>query len=165
MAAKEKTLKDLFHETLKDIYFAEKQILKALPKLAKAANSDQLRNAFETHREETKGQVGRLEEIFELIGKPARGKTCDAILGILDEGKEVMEEFGDSPALDAGLLAGAQAVEHYEISRYGTLKTWASELGLTGAGKLLDETLVEEKRTDELLTELAKAAVNQKAAA
>ena len=165
MAAKEKTLEDLFHETLKDIYFAEKQILKALPKLAKAANSDQLRNAFETHRDETEGQVGRLEEIFELIRKPARGKTCDAILGILDEGKEVMEEFGDSPALDAGLLAGAQAVEHYEISRYGTLKTWASELGLTGAAKLLDDTLVEEKRTDKLLTELAKAAVNQKAAA
>jgi ferritin-like metal-binding protein YciE len=134
MAAKAKTLEDLFHETLKDIYFAE-------------------------------GQVGRLEEIFELIRKPARGKTCDAILGILDEGKEVMEEFGDSPALDAGLLAGAQAVEHYEISRYGTLKTWASELGLSEAAKLLDETLVEEKRTDELLTELAKAAVNQTAAA
>lgn len=165
MAAKAKTLEDLFHETLKDIYFAEKQILKALPKLAKAANSDQLRHAFETHRDETEGQVGRLEEIFELIRKPARGKTCDAILGILDEGKEVMAEFGDSPALDAGLLAGAQAVEHYEISRYGTLKTWAAELGLTGAVKLLDETLVEEKRTDELLTELAKAAVNQKAAA
>ena len=165
MAAKTKTLEDLFHETLKDIYFAEKQILKALPKLAKAANSDQLRKAFLTHRDETEGQVGRLEEIFELIRKPARGKTCDAILGILDEGKEVMEEFEDSPALDAGLLAGAQAVEHYEISRYGTLKTWASELGLSEAAKLLDETLVEEKRTDELLTELAKAAVNQTAAA
>ncbi len=105
--------------------------LKALPKLAKAANSDQLRNAFQTHHGETEGQVGRLEEIFELIRKPARDKTCDAILGILDEGKEVMEEFEDSPALDAGLLAGAQAVEHYEISRYGTLKTWASELGLS----------------------------------
>ena len=165
MAAKAKTLEDLFHETLKDIYFAEKQILKALPKLAKAANSDQLRNAFQTHHGETEGQVGRLEEIFELIRKPARGKTCDAILGILDEGKEVMEEFEDSPTLDAGLLSGAQAVEHYEISRYGTLKTWASELGLSGAAKLLDETLVEEKRTDELLTELAKSAVNQTAAA
>ncbi len=165
MTPKDKDLNDLFLDTLKDIYFAEKQILKALPRLAKSVNSDQLRNAFETHRDETEGQVGRLEEIFELIRKPARGKTCDAILGILDEGKEVMEEFGDSPALDAGLLAGAQAVEHYEISRYGTLKTWASELGLTGAVKLLDETLVEEKRTDELFTELAKAAVNQTAAA
>jgi ferritin-like metal-binding protein YciE len=98
MAAKAKTLEDLFHETLKDIYFAEKQILKALPKLAKVANSDQLRNAFQTHHGETEGQVGRLEEIFELIRKPARGKTCDAILGILDEGKEFMEEFEDSPA-------------------------------------------------------------------
>ncbi|MGH6795975.1 MAG: ferritin-like domain-containing protein [Methylocella sp.] len=165
MAAKAKTLRDLFHETLKDIFFAEKQILKALPKLAKAANSGELRNAFEKHRDETDGQVGRLEEIFELIGKPARGKTCGAILAILNEGKEVMEEFDDSPALDAGLLAGAQAVEHYEISRYGTLKTWASELGLSEAVKLLDNTLVEEKRTDELLSRLATAAVNQKAAA
>ena len=166
MATKAKTLEDLFHETLKDIFFAEKQILKALPKLAKAANLGELRNAFEKHRVETEGQVGRLEEIFELIGKPARGKTCDAILGILDEGKEVMAEFDDSPALDAGLLlAGAQAVEHYEISRYGTLKTWASELGLSEAVKLLDETLAEEKRTDELLSKLATAAVNQKAAA
>lgn len=165
MATKAKTLEDLFHETLKDIFFAEKQILKALPKLAKAANLGELRNAFEKHRAETEGQVGRLEEIFALIGKPARGKTCDAILGILDEGKEVMAEFDDSPALDAGLLAGAQAVEHYEISRYGTLKTWASELGLNEAVKLLDETLAEEKRTDELLSKLATAAVNQKAAA
>jgi ferritin-like metal-binding protein YciE len=165
MATKAKKLEDLFHETLKDIFFAEKQILKALPKLAKAANLGELRNAFETHRYETEGQVGRLEQIFELIGKPARGKTCDAILGILDEGKEVMAEFDDSPALDAGLLAGAQAVEHYEISRYGTLKTWASELGLNEAVKLLDETLAEEKRTDELLSKLAIAAVNQKAAA
>jgi len=165
MATKAKTLEDLFHETLKDIFFAEKQILKALPKLAKAANLGELRSAFEKHRDETEGQVGRLEEIFELIGKPARGKTCDAILGILDEGKEVMAEFDDSPALDAGLLAGAQAVEHYEISRYGTLKTWASELGLSEAVKLLDETLAEEKRTDELLSKLATAAVNQKAAA
>jgi ferritin-like metal-binding protein YciE len=165
MATKAKTLEDLFHETLKDIFFAEKQILKALPKLAKAANLGELRNAFEKHRDETEGQVGRLEEIFELIGKPARGKTCAAILGILDEGKEVMAEFDDSPALDAGLLAGAQAVEHYEISRYGTLKTWASELGLSEAVKLLDETLGEEKRTDELLSKLATAAVNQKAAA
>jgi ferritin-like metal-binding protein YciE len=165
MATKAKTLEDLFHETLNDIFFAEKQILKALPKLAKAANLAELRNAFAKHRDETEEQVGRLEEIFELIGKPARGKTCDAILGILDEGKEVMAEFDDSPALDAGLLAGAQAVEHYEISRYGTLKTWASELGLSEAVKLLDETLAEEKRTDELLSKLATAAVNQKAAA
>jgi ferritin-like metal-binding protein YciE len=108
MAGKEKALEDLFHEILKDIYFTEKQVLKALPKMAKAANSDQLRAAFETHRNETEGHVERLEEIFKLIGKPARGKTCEAILGIVDEGKEVMEEFENSPALDAGLLAGAQ---------------------------------------------------------
>src|ERR1700712_542588 len=126
----EKDLNALFLDTLKDIYFAEKQILKALPKMAKAATSDRLRAAFEKHHDETEGQVDRLEQIFELIGKPARGKTCDAIMGILDEGKEIMDEYKGTSALDAGLLAAAQAVEHYEISRYGTLKTWATELGL-----------------------------------
>jgi ferritin-like metal-binding protein YciE len=164
MSAKEKTLEDLFYETLKDIYFAEKQILKALSKMAKAANSNDLRQAFEKHLGETEGHVERLEEVFDLIDRPARGKTCDAILGIVDEGKEVMEEFGDSPALDAGLLAGAQAVEHYEISRYGTLRTWAAELGLKDAVRLLDQTLTEEKKTDELLTKLAEGAVNLAAA-
>ena len=150
MSAKEKTLEDLFYETLKDIYFAEKQILKALPKMAKAVNSDDLRRAFEKHRGETEGHVERLEKVFDLIDRPARAKTCDAILGIVDEGKEIMEEFGDSPALDAGLLAGAQAVEHYEISRYGTLRTWAAELGLNDAARLLDQTLdrrEEDRRT------------------
>jgi ferritin-like metal-binding protein YciE len=164
MSAKEKTLEDLFYETLKDIYFAEKQILKALPKMAKAVNSDDLRRAFEKHRGETEGHVERLEKVFDLIDRPARAKTCDAILGIVDEGKEIMEEFGDSPALDAGLLAGAQAVEHYEISRYGTLRTWAAELGLNDAARLLDQTLTEEKKTDELLTKLAEGAVNLAAA-
>jgi ferritin-like metal-binding protein YciE len=163
-AAKQKTLEDLFYETLKDIYYAEKQILKALPKMAKAANSEELRQAFEKHRDQTEGHVERLEDIFEQIQKPARGKTCDAILGIVEEGKEVMDEFGDSDALDAGLLAGAQAVEHYEISRYGTLKTWASELGLKDAARLLDQTLAEEKETDVLLTKLARSTVNQQAA-
>ncbi len=115
----EKDLNELFLDTLKDIYYAEKQILKALPKMAKAANSDKLRAAFEKHHDETEGQVERLEQIFELLGKAARGKKCDAIEGILDEGKEIMEEYADTPALDAGLLAAAQAVEHYEISRYG----------------------------------------------
>lgn len=165
MATKQKTLEDLFYETLKDIYFAEKQILKALPKMAKAANSDELRQAFEKHRDQTEGQVERLEEIFEHIQKPARGKTCDAIIGIVEEGKEVMEEFGDSDALDAGLLAGAQAVEHYEISRYGTLKSWATQLGLKDVAKLLDQTLSEEKETDTLLSKLAQSVVNQRAAA
>jgi len=163
MAAKDKDLNDLFLDTLKDIYFAEKQILKALPKMAKAVSSDKLRAAFEKHHDETEGQVDRLEQIFELLDKPARGKTCDAILGILDEGKEIMEEYKGCEALDAGLLAAAQAVEHYEISRYGTLRTWAEELGLEDAAGLLQETLDEEKETDESLTGLAETLVNQEA--
>ena len=162
---KQKTLEDLFHETLRDIYHAEKQILKALPKMAKAAHSDELRQAFEKHRDQTETHVERLEEVFEQMGKPARGKPCEAIQGIIEEGKEIMESFGDSPALDAGLLAGAQAVEHYEISRYGTLKTWADECGLGEAVRLLDETLEEEKQPDALLTRLATSTVNQQAAA
>jgi ferritin-like metal-binding protein YciE len=165
MPASPKTLEDLFHETLKDIYYAEKAILKALPKMAKKAESDDLRAAFEKHRDETETHVERLEEIFNALDKPPRGKTCDAIIGLIDEGKEVMEEFKNSEALDAGLLAGAQAVEHYEISRYGTLKAWAAKLGMDDAVSLLDQTLQEEKKTDQLLTELAEAALNQKAAA
>ncbi len=129
----EKNLNALFLDTLKDIYYAEKQIYKSLPKMAKAAQSDQLRAAFEKHHDETEGHIERLEQIFELLGKPARGKKCDAIEGILDKGKEVMDEYQDAPALDAGLLAAAQAVEHYEISRYGTLKAWAGKLSLAQA--------------------------------
>ena len=163
MAKKQKTLDDLFHETLKDIYYAEKKILTALPKMAKAAQSKELQAAFEKHEGETEGQVDRLEKVFALIEQPAKGKTCDAINGIVDEGKEIMKEFRGSAALDAGLLAAAQAVEHYEISRYGTLKTWAKELGLDEAVSLLEETLEEEKKTDEALTELAESAVNQEA--
>src|SRR5437588_12775441 len=158
-----KTLQDLFHDTLKDIYYAEKKILASLPKMAKAAQSPDLQAAFEKHEQETEGQVERLEQVFALIEEPAKGKTCDAINGILDEGKEIMTEFKGSPALDAGLLAAAQAVEHYEIARYGTLKTWAEELGLNDALQLLDETLEEEKATDEALTELAESVVNQEA--
>jgi ferritin-like metal-binding protein YciE len=165
MATKDKDLNDLFLDTLKDIYFAEKQILKALPKMAKAATSEKLRAAFEKHHDETEGQVERLEQIFELLDKPARGKTCDAIMGILDEGKEIMDEYKGTSALDAGLLAAAQAVEHYEISRYGTLKTWATELGMKDAVKLLDQTLSQEKNTDDTLSVLAKSAVNLAAAA
>lgn len=160
----EKDLSDLFVDTLKDIYYAEKQIYKALPKMAKAAASDELRVAFEKHHGETEGQIERLEQIFEMIGKPARGKKCDAIEGIIDEGKEIMEEYADTPALDAGLLAAAQAVEHYEISRYGTLKTWANQLGHKDAVKLIDQTLAEEKKTDEALSKLAVSAVNAEAA-
>ena len=165
MAAKDKDLNDLFLDTLKDIYFAEKQILKALPKMAKAALSGKLRAAFEKHRGETEGQVERLEQIFELLEVPARGKTCDAIMGILDEGKEIMEEYKGCEALDAGLLAAAQAVEHYEIARYGTLKQWALQLGMKEAVRLLDQTLQQEKKTDVSLTSLAEAAVNLAAAA
>jgi ferritin-like metal-binding protein YciE len=160
----EKHLDALFLDTLKDIYYAEKQIYKALPKMAKAAASDKLRAAFEKHHDETEGQIERLEKIFEQLGKPARGKKCDAIEGILDEGEEIMDEYTDTLALDAGLLAAAQAVEHYEISRYGTLKTWASKLGHGDAVKLLDETLAEEKKTDDALSKLAVSAINAEAA-
>lgn len=155
MSKEPKKLDELFHETLKDIYFAEKKLLTALPKLAKAAESEELKAAFEKHAEETQGHVERLEQVFELIEEDPHGKTCDAILGLVEEAQEVMKEFKDSPALDAGLIASAQAAEHYEISRYGTLKTWAEELGLKDAVSLLDATLAEEKKTDELLTQLA----------
>lgn len=164
MAAKEKTLDDLFLHTLKDIFYAEKQILKALPKMAKAAESEELRQAFEKHREETEGQIERLEQVFQMLGKPARGVQCEAINGIIEEGKEVMEDFADSVVLDAGILAAAQAVEHYEITRYGSLRTWAEELGMRDAAKLLEQNLEEEKKTDLLLTKLAEARVNTKAA-
>src|ERR1700757_1770177 len=160
----EKALSDLFVDTLKDIYYAEKQIYKSFPKIAKAAACEQLRGPFDKHHPETEGQIERLEKIFELLGKPARGKKCDAIEGILDEGKEVMDEYADTPALDAGLLAAAQAVEHYEISRYGTLKSWADKLGHKDAVKLLDQTLAEEKKTDEAFSKLAVSAVNAEAA-
>jgi len=160
----DKDLNELFLDTLKDIYYAEKQIYKSLPKMAKAAASDQLRAAFEKHHGETEDQIERLERIFELLGKPARGKKCDAIEGILDEGKGIMHEYADTSALDAGLLAAAQAVEHYEISRYGTLKTWAAKLGHKETVKLLDETLAEEKKTDDALSKLAVSAVNVEAA-
>jgi ferritin-like metal-binding protein YciE len=158
--AHEKTLQELFHDTLKDIYFAEKKILSALPKMAKAAHSEDLKAAFEKHESETEEHVARLEKVFEEIDQSPRGKTCEAIMGIIEEGQEVMKEFKGTPALDAGLLAAAQAVEHYEIARYGTLKTWAAELGLRQAVKLLEATLAEEKKTDETLTNVAVRDVN-----
>src|SRR4051812_2533012 len=160
MAKEPKRLDDLFHDTLKDIYYAEKKILAALPKMAKAADSDELRAAFEKHRDETEEQISRLEQVFEAIDEKPQGKKCAAIEGILEEGQEIMKEYKGSPALDAGMLAAAQAVEHYEISRYGTLRAWAEELGLDDAANLLDETLKEEEATDKALTELAEAAVN-----
>ena len=163
--AKDKTLNDLFLDTLKDIYYAEKKILGALPKMAKAAQSEELRAAFEKHEAETEEHVNRLEQVFEEIEHKPQGKTCEAIVGIIEEGQEVMKEYKGKPALDAGLLAAAQAVEHYEISRYGTLKTWAQELGLDAAVQLLQETLQEEKKTDQTLTEIAESSVNQHAEA
>jgi ferritin-like metal-binding protein YciE len=163
MAKTPKTLEDLFHDTLKDIYFAEKKILSTLPKMQKAAQAEELKAAFEKHHGETQVQIERLEKIFAIIEKKPVGKTCAAIVGITDEGAEIMDEYKGSPALDAGLLAAAQAVEHYEISRYGTMRTWANELGLKDAVKLLDATLAEEKTTDETLTEIAESVVNQEA--
>ncbi|WP_099864755.1 YciE/YciF ferroxidase family protein [Pararhizobium haloflavum] len=163
--AKEKTLDDLFHDTLKDIYYAERKILKALPKMQRAAQSDELKAAFEKHRDETEEHVTRLQQVFELIGKPARGKTCDAIEGIISEGEEIMDEFKGTAALDAGLISAAQAVEHYEMTRYGTLKRWATELGMKDAAKLLDATLQEEMKTDGDLTKLADAGANDRAKA
>ena len=165
MAKEAKTLEDLFHDTLKDIYFAEKKILATLPKMAKAAQSEELRAAFEKHEAETQDQIGRLEEVFAAIDKKPQGKTCAAIVGITDEGAEIIQEYKGSPALDAGLLAAAQAVEHYEISRYGTLIAWAEELGLEDAVALLQDTLEEEKATDETLSDIAKTAINREAEA
>jgi len=165
MAKEPKMLSDLFHDTLKDVYFAEKKIYASLPKMAKAAQNGNLKAAFEKHHGETEGQITRLENVFAEIDEKPQAKTCDAIMGILDEGKEIMDEYKGSPALDAGLLAAAQAVEHYEISRYGTLRTWAQELGHAKAVKLLQATLDEEEATDEVLTELAEEIVNQQAQA
>ena len=160
----EKTLNDLFYDTLKDIYYAERQILKTLPRMAKAAKSEELKDAFLTHRDQTEEHVTRLQEVFEILGKRAQGKTCEAIKGILEEGEEIAEDYAGSDALDAGLLAGGQAVEHYEISRYGTLRTWASQLGMKDAVSLLEQTLEEEKKTDALLSQLAESSVNAHAA-
>lgn len=156
----EKLLDNLFHDTLKDIYYAERQILNALPKMARGAQSERLRSAFEDHRDQTETHVERLQKVFEIIGKPARGKTCPAIDGIIEEGEEVMAAFKGAPALDAGLIAAAQAVEHYEIARYGTLRQWAKQLGLKDAAALLEQTLEEESSTDDLLTDLAESEAN-----
>ena len=165
MAAKEKALDDLFEDTLKDIFYAENKILKALPKMAKAAQSEELKAAFEKHLKETEGQVSRLEKVFDMIEVAPRGKKCEAIEGMIEEGAEIMKEFKGAPALDAGLVSAAQAVEHYEIARYGTLKRWAEQLGLDEAAGLLEETLEEEKNTDQALTDLAEATINEHAQA
>ncbi|MBY2951171.1 ferritin-like domain-containing protein [Rhizobium leguminosarum] len=160
--ATEKTLNDLFLDTLKDIYYAEKQILKALPKLARAAQSEEGKAGFLQHRDETQAHVERLEQVFEMIGKPARGKTCEAIQGIIAEADEIMDEFKATVALDAGLISSAQAVEHYEIARYGTLIAWAKQLGFKEAVPLLQATLAEEEATDKKLTQIAETSANVK---
>jgi ferritin-like metal-binding protein YciE len=160
----EKNLKGLLLHTLKDVYFAEHEILKTLPKLAQAAQAEQLKQAFETHRTQTEQQIGRLNDVFALLGERPEGVPCKAILGILAEGQEVMDEFAGGPALDAGLIAAAQAVEHYEIARYGALRSWAELASLDDAADLLDQTLMEEKDTDALLTQLAEEQVNVESA-
>jgi ferritin-like metal-binding protein YciE len=165
MVKEPKTLDDLFHDTLKDIFYAEKKILTSLPKMAKAAHNADLKAAFEKHHAQTEEQISRLEKVFASIDQKPQGKKCDAIEGILAEGKEIMEEYKGSAALDAGLISAAQAVEHYEITRYGTLATWADELGNDEGAKLLKETLDEEEDTDEALSELAETVVNQEAQA
>ena len=159
-----KNLQELFHHLLKDMYYAEKQIVKALPKMAKASENPELKKAFEHHLEETKSQVQRLEEVFKIIGKSPRGEKCPAILGLVEEGEEVIEKGEDGEVIAAGLLAGAQAVEHYEMSRYGTMIAWAEQLGLTRAVPLLRATLKEEKAADEKLSQIAMSSVNRKAA-
>jgi ferritin-like metal-binding protein YciE len=162
--ASSKGLEDLFLDGLKDVYYAEKKIVKALPKMAKGAADEQVTAAFEKHLAETEGQVERLEQIFEIIGETARGKTCPAIDGILEEGSEILQEYKGSSAIDAGLVGAAQAVEHYEIARYGTLIAWATSLGKDDVVELLTATLEEEKATDEALTSLGEAGINDKAA-
>ena len=161
--AETKGLEDLFLDGLKDLYYAEKKILRALPKMAKGAESEEVTAAFEKHRAETEGQVERLDQVFELFGKSARSKTCPAIDGILEEGSDILEEYKGAPALDAGLVAAAQAVEHYEIARYGTLIAWAEQLGKPEAVELLKATLQEEEATDKALSALGEGGVNERA--
>ena len=158
------TLHDAFIDELRDAYDAEKQVLKALPKMARAASSADLRAAFETHLEETRGQVDRLEQVFASLDEKVRGKHCDGVAGIIEEGKKVMEEDFDDTTMDACLIAAAQRVEHYEMAAYGTLVAWAEAMGHNDAAALLRETLDEEKAADEKLTEVAESGVNQEAA-
>jgi ferritin-like metal-binding protein YciE len=159
-----KKLDDLFLHMLKDVYHAEKQALRAYPRMVKQIENEELRKAFETHREETLGQIERLEQVFETLNRRARGEPCEAIQGLIEEAKEVMEEAEEPAVLEAGIIAAAQAMEHYEIARYGTLISWARQLGHEDAAKLLEQTLAEEKKTDELLTRIAETTSNKKAA-
>ncbi|HST75098.1 MAG TPA: ferritin-like domain-containing protein [Acetobacteraceae bacterium] len=161
--AAQKGFSELCLSFLRDIYYAERQILKALPKMAKAAESEQLKEALMQHREETEHQVERLQQVFEKLGTRARGQTCEAINGIIEEGEEIIGEFERGPVLDAGIIANAQAVEHYEMARYGTMVAWAKAAGQNDVVKLLEETLAEEKKADTLLNQLANKEINQKA--
>lgn len=154
------SMQDLFLHTVKDIYFAENQILKALPKMSAAANSAELKDAFDSHLLETEGHVERLKQVFELLGEKPAGEECPAIEGIIEESEELMEEIEDANTLDAALIAAAQAVEHYEITRYGTLVSWAGELGLDEVAALLLETLEEEHAADAKLTDLGESRIN-----
>jgi len=152
----DKTLKDAFYETLKDVYYAERQSVRALKKSARAAQSPELKQAFNTHAEESSAQVERLVQVFESIDKAPRGKTCEAMQGLSAEMEEDLGDFSGSEAADDVLIGCAQAIEHYEIARYGTLRSWAAKLGYADAEKLLAQTLEEEKKTDELLTQIAE---------
>jgi ferritin-like metal-binding protein YciE len=163
--AQMKSLEDLFVNLLKDVYYAEKQILKALPKMARKADSEELRQAFQHHLSETEGQVKRLEQVFELCGLKAMGKTCPAIKGIIEEGEEDIKHAKDPDVCDAGMIADAQAVEHYEIARYGTMIAWAKQLGMNDAAGLLHQTLEQEYNADKLLTQIAESRLNRQAAA
>jgi ferritin-like metal-binding protein YciE len=158
------SLHDAFIDELRDTYDAEKQLLKALPKMAKAASSPELRQAFEMHRDETQGQIQRLEEVFSSLEEKPRGKHCEGIAGIIEEGKAIMEEDFDEAAMDASLIAAGQRAEHYEMAAYGTLVAWARAMGHTEAADLLQQTLDEEKATDEKLSQLAESGINQEAA-
>lgn len=151
------TLDALFEDTLRDMYYAEKKLVKTLPKMAKKASSEELADAFNSHKTETEGHVERIEKVFEIIGKTARAKKCEAMEGLTKEGDHVMEEADEDGVMDAGLIASAQAVEHYEIARYGTLIAWANQLDLSDAASLLEESLAEEKAADEKLSSLAES--------
>lgn len=158
-----KGMDELLLSFMQDIYYAERQILKALPKMAKAAENEQLKEALMQHREETQGQIERLQKAFEAVGKRARAQTCEAINGIIEEGEEVIEEFEAGSVRDAGIVANAQAVEHYEMARYGTIIAWAQGAGRSEVVKLMQETLEEEKKADKLLNDLAVKEINKQA--
>ena len=158
-----KTMNDMLMTFMQDVYYAERQILKALPKLAKASQNEELKNALMHHREETQGQVERLQKAFEALGKRARGQTCEAINGLIEEGDEIVEEFEQGPVRDSGILACAQAVEHYEMARYGTMVAWAKAVGADDVARLMQETLEEEKKADTTLNQLAQRSLNQQA--